>query len=78
MKVVKEGKVYDVETIDYWDNLKHRSAIANMQAILGNNILITELGERAEREGTNVHVAIAQCAVEHAECLVNELKKMKD
>ena len=75
MKVVQGGKLYDVETIDYWDNLRNQSAIANMQCMLNNVELLKRLNMRAEKAGEDIHQTIAKCAIEYADCLVNELKK---
>ncbi len=61
-----------------WQDLRNQAAIANVQAILGNNELMMKIGERAESDGEIIHTTIAKCAIEHAEALIEELKGGKN
>lgn len=64
MKLVDGGKIYNVEKVDYWDDLRNKAAIAAMQGVMN---FFGSIDYNRE--------TIAKLAVEQADALIKQLKE---
>ena len=66
MKLVDGGKIYNVEKVDYWADIRNKAAIAAMQGVMNFFGSIDYSRE-----------TIAKLAVEQADALIEELNRRK-
>ena len=64
-------------TIDYWTRLEHQAAIAVMQGILNNSLIITGLS-RSNMSHEDVVAEITYTAIEYAHALVEKYKEREE
>lgn len=68
---IKQGNDY---TPDYWSSLEHQAAIAAMQGMLNNSLLITGL-LKVNKSHEDIVAEVTGIAVRYAHALVEKMKE---
>ena len=59
-----------------WVYFRCQAALAIEERLIADKNFIVAIADRAKREKIDIHTAIARSAIEHADALIEELRKV--